>query len=83
MQASWSLDADADSTEDTTTVSRTGDTSSSAIPPVTRESSSHAGLRRLRWRDPASNRGHHDFQFVCFANPPTSVLVIRFCHEEP
>jgi hypothetical protein len=32
------------------------------IPPATRESSSHAGFRRRKWRDPDSNRGHHDFQ---------------------
>ena len=32
------------------------------LPPVSRESSIHAGFRRLRWRDPDSNRGHHDFQ---------------------
>jgi hypothetical protein len=32
------------------------------VPPVSRESSIHAGFRHLRWRDPDSNRGHHDFQ---------------------
>jgi hypothetical protein len=30
--------------------------------PPTRASSNHAGSRALRWRDPDSNRGHHDFQ---------------------
>ena len=49
-------------TGDTTTVSCTRATSSCACPPVTRESNSHAGFWRLKWRDPDSNRGHHDFQ---------------------
>ena len=30
--------------------------------PSFRESSVHAGSRRRRWRDPDSNRGHHDLQ---------------------
>jgi hypothetical protein len=30
-------------------------------PPI-RASGNHAGSRALRWRDPDSNRGHHDFQ---------------------
>ena len=32
------------------------------IAPPTRESRSHAGFRPSGWRDPDSNRGHHDFQ---------------------
>ena len=49
-------------TGDTTTVSCAGDTGSRSILPGTRESSRPAGFRRVRWRDPDSNRGHHDFQ---------------------
>ena len=30
--------------------------------PRDRKSRSHAGFRASRWRDPDSNRGHHDFQ---------------------
>jgi hypothetical protein len=32
------------------------------VAPPTRESRNHAGFRALEWRDPDSNRGHHDFQ---------------------
>ena len=62
MQAFRSFTRTATRTEDTTTVSCTRATNSLAIPPATRESSRHAGFRRLIWRDPDSNRGHHDFQ---------------------
>jgi hypothetical protein len=33
-----------------------------SVAPPTRESSTHAGIRPPTWRDPDSNRGHHDFQ---------------------
>jgi hypothetical protein len=46
----------------TTTVSCTSETSSPATTPATRESSFHAGFQPSKWRDPDSNRGHHDFQ---------------------
>ena len=59
-------------TEDTTTVSCTGDPGSLAMPPGTRESRRHAGFRRLRWRDPDSNRGHHDFQAWVLSRPDRS-----------
>jgi hypothetical protein len=45
-----------------TTVSCATGTSRACVPPASRKSSRHAGFRRLGWRDPDSNRGHHDFQ---------------------
>jgi hypothetical protein len=49
-------------TEDNTTVSCTRDASPLASPPASRKSGCHARFGRLEWRDPDSNRGHHDFQ---------------------
>jgi hypothetical protein len=37
--------------------------------PPTRAFSNHAGSRGLRWRDPDSNRGHHDFQSCTSSGP--------------
>jgi hypothetical protein len=38
--------------------------------PASRKSSNQAGFRPRRWRDPDSNRGHHDFQ-SCGGNSRT------------
>jgi hypothetical protein len=62
LQAFRGLTRTATRSEGTTTVSCTGATSPPAISPATRESTPHAGFRRPTWRDPDSNRGHHDFQ---------------------
>ena len=47
-------------------------------PPLTRESHSHTGFRFPEWRDPDSNRGHHDFQVppraMCFAQEALQIL---------
>jgi hypothetical protein len=50
-------------TEDTTLPDRRSQARPLNAPP-TRASSNHAGSRALRWRDPDSNRGHHDFQTI-------------------
>ena len=39
------------------------------IAPLNRESRSHAGFRPPEWRDPDSNRGHHDFQSCASSGP--------------
>jgi hypothetical protein len=57
-QANWRLRP----RTETTTISGRGAEAREADAPPTRESSNQAGFRPSGWRDPDSNRGHHDFQ---------------------
>jgi hypothetical protein len=59
---------DRDSMWDTTTVSCASNCNSPSIPPATRESSRHAGLRRLKMARPGLEPGTPRFSVVCSTN---------------